>query len=86
MLPTLLALIIPGGSFFLLLLLCLYFVPTIVALQRVHHQLSAILIVNVFLGWTLLGWVIALAMAFSAVESPPSPGSPPPAAGTSRPD
>ncbi|HWH10194.1 MAG TPA: superinfection immunity protein [Solirubrobacteraceae bacterium] len=63
--------IIPGGSGLLLLLLFLYLLPTAVAVKRAHHQLPAILIVNVFLGWTFLGWVIALAMAFTAVDPPP---------------
>ncbi len=62
--------IIPGGSGLLLILLCVYFVPTAVAVKRAHHQLSAILIVNVFLGWTFIGWVVALAMAFTQVEAP----------------
>jgi len=70
---------LPGGSGLLLILLVLYFVPTAVAVNRAHHQLSAILIINLFLGWTFLGWVIALAMAFTAVEAPPaSPSKPPP--------
>ncbi|MEA2370417.1 MAG: hypothetical protein QOH12_811 [Solirubrobacteraceae bacterium] len=59
---------LPGGSVLVLLLICLYFVPTVVAVKRAHHQLSAILIVNVFLGWTFIGWVVALAMAFTQVE------------------
>ncbi|HEX3874368.1 MAG TPA: superinfection immunity protein [Solirubrobacteraceae bacterium] len=62
--------IIPGGSGLVFILLCLYFVPTVVAVKRAHHQLSAILIVNVFLGWTFVGWVVALAMAFTPVDAP----------------
>ncbi|HEY5197592.1 MAG TPA: superinfection immunity protein [Solirubrobacteraceae bacterium] len=75
LLPSVPALI-PGGSGLVVVLLFLYFVPTAVAVKRAHHQLPAILIVNVFLGWTFLGWVIALAMAFTAVDAAPnSPGT-----------
>jgi hypothetical protein len=47
----------------LLLVLALYFAPTIVAIARkVDHQ-GSVAVINVFLGWTLVGWVVALAMA-----------------------
>lgn len=44
------------------ILVALYFVPTIVAWGRKNHT-SAIFALNLFLGWTLLGWVVALVMA-----------------------
>ena len=50
-----------GLIFFLIL--GLYFLPTIVAARRYHHRTSQIFIVNLFLGWTFLGWVVALVMA-----------------------
>lgn len=59
--------IIPHSTGLLLIILLLYFVPTVVAARRAHPQVSAIVIINVFLGWTFVGWVIALAMAFTAV-------------------
>lgn len=43
--------------------LLLYFLPTMVAQGR--NRAAAITVVNVFLGWTLLGWVGALAWALS---------------------
>lgn len=47
----------------LLLLLGLYFTPTIVAIvRRVDHQ-GSVAVINIFLGWTLVGWVVSLAMA-----------------------
>ena len=41
-------------------LLNLYFFPTLIALWRRHRQTLAIFVLNLFLGWTLLGWVGAL--------------------------
>lgn len=40
-----------------------YFAPSIVAHENKKRNLQAIFILNFFLGWTLLGWVIALIWA-----------------------
>jgi len=50
----------------------LYFVPTIVANAREHHNSGAITILNLLLGWTLLGWIIALVWAATAVRQKPT--------------
>jgi uncharacterized membrane protein YqaE (UPF0057 family) len=43
--------------------LTIYFAPTIVALSRGHLSAGAIFILNLLLGWTVLGWVVALVWA-----------------------
>lgn len=48
------------GSLTLVLILVIYFVPTIVAFLAGHENKVAIFILNLFLGWSGLGWVIAL--------------------------
>jgi hypothetical protein len=53
----------------------LYLVPTGIAFCRHHHQRGSITIINVFLGWTLLGWVGAL--AWSASGDQPTDSSTP---------
>ena len=46
-----------------LVVLVLYFLPSIVAVARkVTHQ-GSVVVVNLLLGWTFIGWVVALAMA-----------------------
>ena len=40
----------------------IYFAPTIVAWGR-KHETASVLVINLFLGWTFVGWVVALAMA-----------------------
>jgi hypothetical protein len=50
---------------YLLLMLFAYLVPTMVATSRSHRQSLPIFVINVFLGWTLIGWVVALAWACS---------------------
>jgi hypothetical protein len=52
----------------ILILLALYFLPTMVALSRHHKDLTAILIINGFLGWSLVGWVVALVWAVKHQE------------------
>ena len=45
----------------------LYFLPAIIAAVRHTHNASGILLLNLFLGWTGVGWIAALLMAiFSA--------------------
>ncbi|MGD0643171.1 MAG: superinfection immunity protein [Roseiarcus sp.] len=47
----------PGGG---LLLLVFYFAPSIIALIRGHLSTAAIFVLNLILGWTFVGWIIAL--------------------------
>lgn len=44
-------------------ILVLYFIPTIVAAVRTTKHGAGIMVINFFLGWTFIGWVIALAWA-----------------------
>ena len=41
----------------------IYFFPTVIAAVRGHREVFAILVLNTFLGWTYLGWVMALVWA-----------------------
>jgi len=41
----------------------IYFVPTLIAAIRKHGNLAAIMVINLFIGWTLLGWVGAFVWA-----------------------
>ncbi len=52
------------------LLLALYLLPTIVAYVRRVPNKGSVAIINVFLGWTIAGWVIALAMAARSRQTP----------------
>jgi hypothetical protein len=52
-----------GVLFGLLLVACLYFLPTIVAAARHVANDGSVAVINFFLGWTFIGWVVALAVA-----------------------
>jgi Superinfection immunity protein len=43
----------------LIVVTLLYFLPTVIALSRGHLSALAIFLLNLFLGWTVLGWLIA---------------------------
>jgi hypothetical protein len=49
-----------GILFLLLPVLAAYFVPTIIAVARRARNSLAIVLINIFAGWTFLGWVAAL--------------------------
>jgi hypothetical protein len=56
----------PGGSEWLLIILSLYFIPSIIASARKSSSATAIILLNLFLGWTVIGWVVALIWAISS--------------------
>jgi hypothetical protein len=41
----------------------LYFLPAIIGFARSKRDAVSILVLNLFLGWTAIGWVIALIWA-----------------------
>jgi Superinfection immunity protein len=43
-----------------------YFLPSIVAFARSKRDSASILILNLLLGWTAIGWVIALVWSLRA--------------------
>ncbi|MFH1458696.1 MAG: superinfection immunity protein [Candidatus Omnitrophota bacterium] len=43
-----------------ILIFAFYFLPTLIAFLRQHKNKLAIFLLNLFLGWTLLGWVVSL--------------------------
>ena len=56
----------PGGL--LVVLVLLYFVPSIIAFRRMHHKRRAITGLNILLGWSVLGWIVAFLWALTAVQ------------------
>jgi len=43
--------------------LALYFLPTLVGWNKKNHE--AIFALNLLLGWTCIGWIVALVWAFT---------------------
>jgi hypothetical protein len=62
-----------------------YFVPSIVAFARHHHNAWAIFALNLITGWTAIGWVGAFVWALTNPSRTVPAAAPPPAAsGTAR--
>lgn len=57
-----------AGLVVVLLLIVAYFLPTVIAVLREHHNRLPIFLLNFFLGWTFIGWVASLVWSFT---SPP---------------
>ena len=49
---------------YIIFVLLIYFLPTIVAWCRWHRNEYVIGMLNTFLGWTFIGWAIALVWAY----------------------
>lgn len=63
----------------LISLILLYFLPTIIAREK--RDFTGIFLLNLFLGWTLIGWLIALVWACSTEPVYPLRFVPVPAGG-----
>ncbi len=52
-------------SMFFVIILCfiVYFLPSFIAAQNKHRNSTAIGVLNLFVGWTFIGWVVALVWA-----------------------
>ena len=52
-----------GGLILILIGIGIYFLPTWVAKARKSPKVAPVFVINLFLGWTLIGWVAALVLA-----------------------
>lgn len=57
-----------NGILSIIFFFLIYILPTTIALLRNHPNTAPIAIVNLFLGWTILGYIAALAWAFTAID------------------
>jgi len=49
-----------SGMILLLVFFAIYFLPWIIANYRKHPNSTPILLINLFLGWSFIGWFVAL--------------------------
>jgi T4 superinfection immunity protein len=54
---------------FLIFAIGLYFAPAIVAAMRHTQNATAILLLNIFFGWTVIGWFVMLLFALCSAPS-----------------
>lgn len=58
------------GIVFLFLIIATYFLPSFNAFSRKHPDRWPIFMLDLFLGWTLIGWVVSLVWSVSPITSP----------------
>ena len=62
-----------AGLSLVLAVLLTYWLPSFIARSRNHSNLLAIVLFNLFLGWTVVGWIAAL--IWSATDNVRQAGS-----------
>lgn len=61
----------PMAAFVLLIVVfAAYFLPTFISAKRNHPNGTGIFLLNLFLGWTFIGWLAALIWSVSAFNKP----------------
>jgi hypothetical protein len=63
-----------AGFVLLIVAFVAYFLPTFIASHRKHPNGTSIFLLDLFLGWTFIGWLAALIWSASAIkknEPPP---------------
>jgi hypothetical protein len=53
------------GSLLIVFGLCVYLLPTFQAKSKGHLDIGSIAVINIFFGWTVIGWFVALIWACS---------------------
>jgi hypothetical protein len=56
----------PAMMSFILFLFAMYWLPTLIAIVRQTPSALGIAALNFFLGWTVVGWIMALIWALAA--------------------
>lgn len=59
-----------AGFFLLAIAFIVYFLPTFIASRRNHPNGTSIFLLDLFLGWTFIGWLAALIWSASAINRP----------------
>lgn len=59
------------NALWFVLLIGLYFLPALNAYSKQHRNRAVILVVNLFFGWTLIGWLVALAWSAGNAKDDP---------------
>lgn len=67
-----------GAVIGLIFAIIAYFAPTLIAMIRRVPNGGSVLVIDLFLGWTVIGWIVALAMAVRSKPAPQYLYAPPP--------
>lgn len=54
----------------ILLIIILYFLPTFNAYSNKKRNAGSVFVINFFLGWSIIGWIVALSMSMGKDAKP----------------
>lgn len=63
---------LPKGWIMVVIAAALYVLPTLLAWKRGSRRFVRIMIINILLGWTIIGWIASMLMTLS--WEPPAEG------------
>ena len=63
-----LILVLIAGFFLTIILVAVSLIPTFIAVIRKHPLSQRIILVNIFLGWTVVGYILAMVWACSSID------------------
>ena len=53
-----------GSVFVWSIIISVYLIPTMIASERKHTNLGSVFLLNLLLGWTMIGWISAFVWSF----------------------
>jgi hypothetical protein len=56
------------GLMFMLFFVAMYFLPALIAALRKHPQTLAIFVLNLLLGWSVIGWIGSLVWSLTNAQ------------------
>jgi uncharacterized protein YecT (DUF1311 family) len=66
MVETIIGVVLAWGMAYLVVILLIYFLPAIIAMSRGHKNALAIVLLNILVGWTGIGWIVILVWSLSS--------------------
>lgn len=62
---------LPKGGIMIVISAALYVLPSLLAWKNESPRRTRITLINLLLGWTIIGWIVAMVMTF-AYSAPPA--------------
>jgi hypothetical protein len=61
---------LPKGGIMIVISVALYVLPSLLAWKNESPRRTKITLINLLLGWTIIGWIAAMVMTFAYVPPP----------------
>jgi Na+/proline symporter len=61
---------LPKGGIMIVISAAIYVLPSLLAWKNESPRRTKILLINLLLGWTVIGWIVAMVMTFAYAPPP----------------